>query len=208
MKILRNQDGIALVISLMFTLICLGMIMTLMYFVMAANRSSGAHARYVSTVEASYGAVDFMAKTIIPRVFANNSSVGKGSLMGDFGSSSGYALDLTQGHLIEKINNPTASWGGLARKTFDPKVSPDAVFTLPGMNGNQDYKVYSKITDTVPGVGMIDSSGVDFLDGGLGVAGTGSSTQTQRTPYLYTVEVLAERAKTKEKANLTVLYAY
>ena len=31
MKNLRNQDGIALVISLMFTLVCLGMIMVLIY---------------------------------------------------------------------------------------------------------------------------------------------------------------------------------
>ena len=61
----------------------------------------------------------------------------------------------------------------------------------------------------MPGVGLIDASGIDYLDAGIGVAGTSSSTQTPRTPNIYTVEVQGEAAvNPKEKATLSVLYAY
>jgi hypothetical protein len=69
--------------------------------------------------------------------------------------------------------------------------------------------VYTKIVDTVSGIGLIDSSGIDYLDAGIGVSGTSSSTQTPRTPSIYSIEVQGEAAVTpKEKAGLSVLYAF
>jgi hypothetical protein len=205
MRHIRNENGVALVVSLMFSLICLVMILTLLYFVLASTKSTGAQTRYRSSLEASYGGVDFLTKAVIPRVFADYSG-GRRSLLDDFGSN----LSLTVGpNFKEKMTKNTADWGGLSRKTVNPKQSPDLTFTLPGPSGGQGYTVYSKIIDTVTGVGLLDASGVDYLDPGIGVAGAGSSTQSMRTPNIYTIEVQGEKAvNPKEKANLSVVYAY
>jgi hypothetical protein len=205
MKVLRNEDGIALITALMFTLICLGMIMTLLYYVVAGTRMSGAQKRYRNALEASYGGTDFITKAIIPRLF-NNYVDGKNSLINDFGTS----LNLTfpSDAIQTKMNTATASWPTAISKTIDPKDNPDLTFNLAGTSGNQ-FKVYSKIVDTVPGVGLVDASGVDYLDAGIGVAGTSTATQTPRTPNLYSIEVQGEAAvNPREKAALSVLYAY
>ena len=88
-------------------------------------------------------------------------------------------------------------------------MSLPLLFTLKGLNAGSDFRVYGKIVDTIAGVGLIDASGIDYLDAGIGVAGTSSSTQTPRTPNIYSIEVQGEAAvNPKEKAGLSVLYAY
>lgn len=208
MKQLRNEKGVALVMSLMFTLICLGMILMLLYSVLSSVKSTGAQARYRSSLEASYGGVEFVTKTAIERVF-ENFSTGKRSLTLDFGSSDHFGL-IVHDSLREKMHTATVNWtGDAASKSVNPRVSPDLEFMLPGASGTPTYKIYSKVTDTVPGIGMLDDSGIAYLDTGAAVVGTGSITPTMRTPNIYTIEVLGESAvRPKEKANLTVLYAY
>ncbi len=212
MRYVRNEDGIAMVTALMFTLICLAMIMTLMYYALTGTKMSAAQKKYRNSLEATYGGTEFVTKTVIPRLFTNFSS-GSASLRGDFGASN---LDLkfwvtgtsSSGDLLTKLTRPTGEWPVSISKTVDPKTVPDFVFTLQGEGGN-NYKVYSKIVDTVPAVGLIDESGIDYLDSGVGVSGISSSTQTPRTPSIYSVEVQGETAvNPKEKAGVHVLYAY
>jgi len=206
MKYIRNEDGIALITALMFTLICLAMVMTLMYYVLTATKMSAAQKTYRNSLEASYGGTELVTKIIIPRLFSNYST-GKLSLDGDFGAGK---LDLQLGgDLQAKLMNARGTlWGG-ASTTVNPKDAPDMVFTLKGQNAGNNFRVYSKIVDTVSGVGLVDASGIDYLDAGIGVAGTSNSTQTPRTPNIYTVEVQGEAAvNPKEKAGLSVLYAY
>ena len=206
MKYLRNEDGIALITALMFTLICLAMVMTLMYYVLTATKMSAAQKTYRNSLEASYGGTEFVTKIIIPRLFSNYST-GKDSLDLDFGAGK---LELQLGaDLQAKLMNARGTlWGG-ASTTVNPKDAPDMIFTLKGQNANSDFRVYSKIVDTIAGVGLVDASGIDYLDAGIGVAGTSTSTQTPRTPNIYTVEVQGEAAvNPKEKAGLSVLYAY
>jgi len=207
MRYLRNENGIALLTALMFTLLCLGMIMTLLYYVTAGTKISGAQKRYRNSLEASYGGTDFVTKTIIPRLF-NNYSGGKVSLLADFGASDKLGLTFSSSGLSTKLSTSTSGWGTL-NKTIDPKDTPDVTFTLQGQNANSNYKVYTKIVDTVVGVGLLDASGIDYLDGGLGVAGASSSTSTPRTPNIYSIEVQGEAAVNPvEKAGVSVLYAY
>jgi hypothetical protein len=138
----------------------------------------------------------------------NNYSGGKKSLLDDFGPADKLGLAFTSNALGTKLNTATAGWGSLS-KTVNPKDAPDLTFTLKGMNSAGDFKVFTKIVDTVAGVGLIDSSGIDYLDAGIGVAGTSSSTSTPRTPNIYSIEVQGEKAvNPKEKASLSVLYAY
>ena len=205
MKYLRNREGVALVVALMFSLVCLGMILTLLYFVLTGTLSTAAKSRYGNIQEASYGGADFVSRTVIPRLFSDYSG-GKNSLTGDFGAADGYGLVLGP-DLRQKMHAPTALWTRSA--SVNPKEFPDVVFTLPGQSGNQDFKVYAKIVDSSPGVGLLDGSGIDYLDGGIGVAGSGSGVLSKRTPNMFTFEVQGEKAvKPKEKSNLTVLYAY
>ena len=150
MKILRNQDGIALLTALMFTLICLGMIMTLLYYVLAGTRMSAAQKRYRTALEASYGGTEFITKSIIPRLF-NNYSGGKLSLLADFGASDRLGLAFPSNALGTKLSKATSDWGTLS-KTVNPKDAPDLTFTLQGQNSMSNYKVYTKIVDTVAGV--------------------------------------------------------
>jgi len=217
MKILRNQDGIALITALLFTLLCLGMIMTLLYYVLAGTRISAAQKRYRNSLEASYGGTEFVSKAVIPRLvtnltnYANYSTsyaAGLYTLGQDFGTGK---LDLVAGpDLKRKLFYSTASWGtSPASKSLLPKTAPDLTFILKGQSTGIDFKVYTKIVDTVSGIGLLDSSGIDYLDAGIGVSGTSSSTQTPRSPAVYSIEVQGEAAvNPKEKAALSVLYAY
>lgn len=207
MRYIKNEDGIAMITALMFTLISLGMILMLLYYVMAGTKMSASQKRYKSALEASYGGTEFVTKTIIPRLF-NNYSGGKTSLLSDFGASNVLGLTFTSTGLGTKLSTSTSGWGGFS-KTVDPKDTPDLTFNLLGQNGGSNYKVYTKIVDTVAGVGLLDTSGIDYLDGGLGVAGTSSSTATPRTPSVFSIEVQGEAAiNPVEKAGVSVLYAY
>jgi hypothetical protein len=163
MRYLKNEDGVALITALMFTLICLAMVMSLMYYVLTATRMSAGQKKYRNSLEASYGGTEFVTKTVIPRLFSDYSS-GKTSLQIDFGSAN---LDLQFGAdaaLKDKLSKATGAWGGGVSKTVDPKVAPDFVFTLKGQGSAGDFKVYSKIVDTISGVGLIVASGIEYLD--------------------------------------------
>ena len=224
MKYVDNEDGIALVTALMFTMITLAMVMALMYYVLLGTKMSAAQKKYRSALEASYGGAEFVTKALVPKLlslgtFDNISAAyttNKAALIADFGGTTLGKIDLTfvnDSIIKKKLAHTPDNWGiagtSGARHSLDPKVSTDFIFTLKGSAGNSDFKVYSKIVDTVPGVGLVDSSGIDYLDAGIGVAGTSTSTQTPRTPSIYTVEIQGEAAvNPREKSALSVLYAY
>lgn len=206
-KIVGNEKGIALVTALMFTLICLGMVAALMQMLLTSTKLSASQKSYKNSLEASYGGTQLITREIIPKLFSNYST-GIGPLLTEYatdGAMGDIDLSVNVG-LKTKLNTATASWGSLS-KTLDPKDVPDLQFTLRGSETNTNYKVYAKIVDTVPG--NSDTTGVDFLDAGAGVAGSGSGISPKHNPVLYSLEIRGERAANpKEKALLSVLYAY
>lgn len=207
MSKLRNEDGIALITALMFTLICLGMIMALMQMLLAGTRMSGSQKNYRNSLEASYGGAELITREFIPRLFTNYST-GIGPLLTAFSGTDIGKIDLVvdKESLKTKLANPTAAWGDLS-KTPDPKDAPDLQFQLKSAGSGGSFKVYAKVVDTVPG--NSDTTGVDYLDSGVGVAGAGTGISPKHNPALYSVEVQGERATdAKEKALLSVLYAY
>ena len=210
MRLLRNQDGIALITALMFTLLSLGMIMLLLYYVLAGTRMSASHKRYRNSMEAAYGGTDLVTKTILPRLLVFNSYSGqKNSLLSEFSGELGLSFPSASPALKTKLSTATASWPSNVSATPNPKDAPDITLLLKGATATGKFKVYTKIVDTVPGVGLLDATNIDYLDGGLGVAGSSSSTATLRTPNIYSIEVLGESAANpQEKAALSVLYAY
>ena len=203
MRYLRNENGIALLTALMFTLIAMGIIMALLQMVLMGTKMSASQKVYRNSLEASYGGVELVAKEIIPGLFGNYSS-GRDKIETTFGSSIG--LVLNNATLEKKLSKDTSAWTTLtlAQKIPDAKVEPDITFKLSGTNGN--FMVYNKIVDTV--TGNSDISGRD-LDPGIGVAGAGSGIAPKHSPHLITIEVQGEReTNPKEKAMLSVLYAY
>lgn len=206
MKKIGNEDGIALVTALMFTLICLGIVAALMQMLLLQTKMSGSHKNYRNSLAASYGGTELVTREFIPKLFSNYST-GIGPLLDDYGGDGLGNINLVvSSSLKTKLTTATAGWGALS-KTLDAKDVPDLQFNLKGSEAGSNFKVYAKIVDTVPG--NSDTTGVDYLDTGAGVAGIGAGISPKHNPVLYSLEVRGERAvNAQEKALLSVLYAY
>ncbi|WP_239026796.1 pilus assembly protein PilX [Geomonas oryzisoli] len=193
--------------ALMFTLICLGIVAALMQMLLLQTKLSAVEKNYRNSLEAAYGGTELVTKEFIPKLFTNYST-SIGPLLAAYGTGTGYSnigLQASSG-LRTKLGSATSDWGSLS-KTLDAKDTPDLQFLLKGTGTNGNFKVYAKIVDTVPG--NSDTTGIDYLDSGVGVAGIGSGIAPKHNPALYSVEVTGERAvNPKEKAQLSVLYAF
>jgi hypothetical protein len=205
MKTLTNEDGIVLVTSLLFTLLSLAIVMTLLYIVGQGMNLSASSKRYRSALSASHGGVEVVARELIPKLFSGTST---STLESDF---SGLALDFpASACLQDKLTKSTSAWGVACEdgnKTSNPKLFPDMTFQLKGGGLQPGYNVYAKVVDTMPG--NTDTSGIDYLDSGAGVTGGSSGVTPQHIPAKYRLEVQAESIQnTREKAELSVLYAY
>lgn len=226
MNSLRNERGIALVTSLLLTLITLAMIMALLYVVTLQTQLSAAHKRYKTALEAAQGGgIDIYAKQIIPKVFANITGQ---TLHGQFPEDNNL-VSASGACLQAKLNSkstPTGSgdyplgWGAYCgsdnspsnpTNLFDPSKAADIKLTLQGANANSNFNVYAKIVDTVPG--NSDQSGyADLLESGAGVVGSVSGQDNvppKHMPAMYRIEVQGQKEiNPEEKARLSVLYAY
>ena len=173
MKALRNENGIALVTSLMLTLITLGIIMALLYMITAGTKLSGMQKRYTTALDASYGGAEIMAKDIIPFVFKDFASA---TLSADLTSTynvSGNSLNLiispAQAACIQaKITTDTSMWPAGCDATALPVSVPDLTMQLPSQNGQSPFTIYSKIVSTRKG--NSDTSGLDLTGAGVAEA--------------------------------------
>lgn len=206
MRFLRNEKGIALVTSLLLTLISLAIVMAVIYLVTQGVQVSASHKRYKNYLEASYGGVETFTKIIIPAAF--QSTAGAPDLTALLiGSLSGSAFS-NYNCFQDKLNKERTDWGSCSANalTLDPSNTPDITFTLQGPPLQPNYTVFAKIVDTNPG--NSDTSGED-LEAGSGVAYTGSGVSPMHIPATYRIEVQGQKqTNTRERARLTVLYAY
>lgn len=217
--ILGNEKGVALVTSLLLTLIALGIIMVLMYSVIANIQTSAASKRYKNVVEAAYGGVSLSVNEFIPNlnsaIFGNYSSGSESglSMLKDQYAST-INLDIpSPACLRDKLDNATANWSSSCSKTMDPKDNPDMTFVLKsgltGLTSNPGFKVYTKIVGT-PVKGNTDKADKPNLRKGENVIESAEIEGTGVTiPTTYRLEVQAEQENNpREKANISVLYAY
>lgn len=227
MRLLKNNKGIALVTSLMFTVLALVISMTLLYMVMIGTRTSGALKRYKTVLEATYGGTELITRDLLNSALSIVPDASLTEFSTSFQSALGTLSDATFNPCLQtRTNLQTKFWTGTcANATADPTKSPDITFSLSAVTGSK-YKVYAKIIDTREWVftsisttgsgpvllnkrvaGNSDRSGTSNLQKG----GTGSQLYTAAThyPYTYRIEVQGEREQnSNEKANLSVLYAY
>jgi hypothetical protein len=208
---IRNEKGIALVTSLLLSLLALVIVMAVLYLVTQSTQGSGASKRYSNAMQASYGGVDVFTRNIIPEIVGGTVTSTLESNLHDvlnaqFDSSHPDCLS-------QKLLKSTADWDttsvcGADAKENDPKQHPDATFTLAGLPLQPGYKIFTQVVDTVQG-NSDTSSYSDYLDSGSGVTGSSSSISPMHMPALYTIEVQGEKqTNATEKARLSVLYMY
>ncbi|MGA2150640.1 MAG: hypothetical protein ABSG48_00555 [Geobacteraceae bacterium] len=209
MKALRNENGIALVTSLMLTLISLAIILALLYMITAGTKLSGMQKRYATALDASYGGAEIVAKDIIPFVFKDIASP---NLIGDLtstynvsGNSLNLNLSITQACFQAKLTKDISQWPAGCDAMALPVSGPDLTMQLPSNNGQSPYTIYSKIVSTR--VGNSDTSGLNLT--GAGVAEANNIVYPQSQPFLYKIEIQGQKqGDASVSANLEVLYAY
>ncbi|MDA8429292.1 MAG: pilus assembly PilX N-terminal domain-containing protein [Geobacteraceae bacterium] len=225
--IVSNNKGIALVTSLMLTLVILGIVMALFYVLTQSMKISAATKRYQSVTEATYGGSEFMAFDLIGNAWKNYSSAGgmSSQLVNSYGNIN-LAVSTSDDCLRQKLSSPTTNWTkcSAAQKSMDIasiKTSPDMTFLLKGAATGQHYKVYAKIleatagnTDTSAG-SMLTAADSGGFDDASGVAyqtpytGGGGGAAIKQIPYTYRIDVQGEKeTNPMEKSNVSVLYAY
>jgi hypothetical protein len=206
MKVMSNEKGVALVTSLLITLISLAIAMALLAFVIAGTKMSAAQKRYRNSLSAAYGGVEVTTRDLIPKIFMGYSS---SALTSSF-STINLSVQTSNACLRQKLFLPTNQWTtsvcGANATTQSAAIAPDFRFTLTGTNAASNFNLFAKIVDTVPG--NSDSSGVN-LDPGMAVAGSSPGISPMHLPAMITLEVEGSQGtKPQEKADLSVLYAY
>ncbi|MDD5286608.1 MAG: pilus assembly protein PilX [Desulfuromonadaceae bacterium] len=216
MKLLSNNQGVVLITTLMLTLIAFAISMVMLYMVMQGIQLSGASRQYKNTLEAAAGGVDIVTKDAIPYL------VGAAGGFVDGTSAATYFKDTLTASMpglnattLTVIDNKCLNakltkkvWGtdcADASLSLNAKESPDIRFDLKSQISASatGYRVYTKIVSTTPG--NTDMSGRNLE----GEATTGAPGQDVGAPYVYRIEVTGEKVSNpKEKANLSLLYAY
>jgi hypothetical protein len=202
-----NQRGAALVTALLLTMLSLVMALTLLFVVSTGSRISASQRSYRTALAAAHGGVELFTQEIIPLMF-------------DSGTSAGFLEDrLARVHLQvgefaclqQKLSVATAGWSQacLDKADADPARFPDATFRLAsGRPSEPGFTVSTKIVDSVPG--NSDRGGLDYLDLGGGVAARDEAIHPRHVPGIYSIAVqgVREGGESREKAQLSVLYAY
>lgn len=215
MKYLNNK-GVALITTLMLTMIAFGISMVMLYMVLQATQLSGTSRQYKNSLEAAAGGVDIITKDALPYMIgATGNFVAGTSAASYFKDSLTASMPGLNAATLTMIDNTCLNakltqkvWGascGASSLTLDAKVSPDLRFDLRSQISASatGYRVYTKIVSTTPG--NTDMSGRNLE----GESTTGAPGQDVGAPYMYRIEVTGEKVSNpREKANLSLLYAY
>lgn len=207
MRTIQNDRGIALVTALLITLMALAIIFGLLYAIMQGTKTQASQKTYRSSVEATYAGSEVMLNEILPRIFNSETPAAIKS------SLSTIALEYTSKAdgtcLKDKLFKGPSDWGtncsASTATNVNPRVAPDVKFELQGQGGN-NFVVYSKIVDTIPGTPYLPSGPQLEGQGVLSSAGTGTSSGQH---YVYRMEIAGERkVNPAEKGEISVLYEY
>jgi hypothetical protein len=190
MRLLRNEKGIALLMILVLSAILLGVMAALLYMITSGTQISGMQKRYKTALEAGVGGINISYEFIGAR--------------GDPGIPDLPVTIMASSQcLTDKLTKSTANWDPSCDYTQNIDVSSSSTYDWQFDLGN--YRVYSKVVDTVQG-----NSGGDLglVKGGVVSANSGEITAVS-IPYLYTIEVDAENTSNpNERAKMSVLYEY
>jgi len=202
--VLHGEKGAALVTALMLTVLSLVIALALLYTISAGTKLSASQKRYRTALAAAHGGVELVTLELMPRLLQGDPA--PSSLQSDFSlislSLPGY------GCLQQKLGAPASAWSACSasQRDPDPALSPDFSFVLGGTAESDRYAVTVKILDTVPG--NTDTGANDLLDAGNSVAGTEEGVHPQHVPGLFNIAVQGVGGAQREKARLSLMYAY
>ena len=224
MKLRQNNKGVALVTALVLTLVALVVILGILYMVSQGASSGGKRKVYTNAVEASYGASDVTLLEVLPYIINSLPQTLFDTTTGDMLTADTLVTNATLNNLETRLSDidleikTSASaatrnrciadkltktsganwvnWTNCPSNDSNPRNNPDVTFTLKGTQSN--YKIYSKIVDTIPGTPY---PAARELDGG--------TIPSYGRHFVFRIEVAADRTSgTGEQGRLTVVYEY
>ena len=186
--ILKNERGMALVLTLVLGFIGMLMILSLLYMVSNSTWMSGSKTRYQLALDAAHGGMNFFAKEIIPRGLQGTNL----SAMGNYNAL--FTPAISDANFTTKL------------KTTGTYTTQDATITIPLPAPGPNMAVTTAIFNTSRGN---SGTSANILESG-GVVNNNSGTITpQHIPYFYQTETRAQSTiNPKENARLSALYAY
>ncbi|MCS7281564.1 MAG: hypothetical protein NZ583_08115 [Desulfobacterota bacterium] len=202
-------EGVALISILALIVIGSILVGVVLYLLERGTEISILEKKYRVEKEAALGAIEFLCTEILPDSIQVASQSGDviAKIANKYRSSemTRFTFITSNECIRDKLLKNTNQWANLCSSSSDPKVSPDIKFTLKS-EGDIPFGVYVKIVETVAGN---TSTQPVSLEGG-GVTDTQAGIiSPQHFPYLYRIEVQAEREiNPKERVNLEVLFAY
>jgi hypothetical protein len=202
MKSLENENGIALVMVMVLSLIGLAIVAALMFMLTQGTRVSGVHRIFRTADEAGLGGANLTAEFVDKNV--TNATQNLTLVDPVLGSKTADTDCLRQKLTLAKVNwsNCTAD-----EQSYDPMTNWDISLPLPGSSG-QTFTVNAKIVDTVPG--SSDTTGLVRV-GTQSLRGTTDQSNEYRppaNPYLYRIEVQAQDSSQRGVSRYSILYAY
>lgn len=213
--VLRNEEGIALMVVMVLSTIALAIMSALIYMTTSGTQISGMQKRYATAYEAGKGGSEVVSRVIALRgedleasmvsqmsYFLNTSSTCKTNGLKPECTALGNFTGLTA-----KVMLPTDCWTG-CDKTMTIDSSNSATYDMRfDVGTNPSYRVFAKIVDTKEGNVGGDA---DLVRGGV-VQNTGEVNVVPQSFY-YTIEVQSINrnldADTAERAKLSILYQY
>ena len=202
----RNQDGVALMMTLMVSAIAISVMASLMYIMVSGTRISGLNKRFTTALEAGRGGQAVMLEYIGTRGRPDADFMNAISF--DSSGTSDTCLD-------DKLNKATANWA--LDGTCDSRLTIDTTDdqTYDFKFDLDAYTIYTKIVNTIEGNTGGGKTSEQWVTTGVVTAGGGGaggsgSIEVVPVPYLYTIELDARKGTRAdaEKAKLSILYQY
>lgn len=229
MRLLRNEKGIALAMVLILSLIALLVIAGLLYIITSGTQISGMQKRYKTALEAGGGGADltyhfvaFRGDPLSTNAFLTE--LGTASISSAVTTLAGCSGTNAEGTpftgLAAKLNTPSSTWSADCKDIVTANPYYPSFLITPGnaktydftfdfadaLNPAAEYRVFSKIVDTVEGNSGPDTS---FLVSKGVVGSSGAEITVVHKPFLYTVEIDSQNSSNPmERAKLSILYQY
>lgn len=196
MRLKGNEKGIALAIVMLLALVGVMLAAAMLYMTARWAGVAGMEKQYKTAYEAALGGTQISFNYI----------AGRGAPAVDCVS---VLTTIDNTCLDDKMTRPTALWNPACDNTIvlDPDVATSYDFRFDLGTAPNEFRVYSKIVDTVEG----NSAASVGLETANSVANSGTGeVQVFQMPFLYTIEVLSERVGSRgtERSRVSVLYQY
>jgi hypothetical protein len=205
-RAIASERGMALVMVLILSAICLAVMAALVYMITASTQVSGIQKRYKTALEAGKAGAAVTYELIGGRGILNMTGLSNFSVSNVQGTGTIDGVSVSQSCMTWKLNYSTSMWPLSCKRELS--IDPDDATTYDmsfDLGTAAVYSVRSKIVDTVEGN---SGGGAGLLKTGV-VASNSGEVSVMSKPYLYTLEVAAENKDNRqERGKYEILYQY